>query len=232
MGKKRCHGTVRVGVQNPKAPATVSQMTTLDKTEYVYAAVGLTTTEQNDQPIERCILEFLPKQPSKILELGCGNGHFANLLAQTGHEVVASDDSASGIAVAKNNYSGVRFEHASCYTPIESEKFDVVIAKEVIEHLVAPRRLCETAYSALKPGGQFIVTTPYHGYLKNLVLALAGKGDAHYNPAWEGGHIKFFSPASLSMMLKQAGFTDCTFKYAGRFAFLWKSMICQATRPA
>jgi hypothetical protein len=37
------------------------------------------------------------------------------------------------------------------------------------------------------------VSTPYHGYHKNLGLALSGKMDAHFTALWEGGHIKFFS---------------------------------------
>jgi hypothetical protein len=37
-----------------------------------------------------------------------------------------------------------------------------------------------------------IITTPYHGYLKNIALSVSVKFDHHVNPLWDGGHIKFF----------------------------------------
>jgi len=78
----------------------------------------------------------------------------------------------------------------------------------------------------LKPKGCLIITTPYHGYIKNLVLALSGKMDNHFHVLWDGGHIKFFSVKTLTALLKTEGFTDLHFNFAGRFPYLWKSMLC------
>ncbi len=47
--------------------------------------------------------------------------------------------------------------------------FDVVLAIEVIEHLFYPNELAKSAKKCLHPGGSLIISTPYHGYLKNLV---------------------------------------------------------------
>lgn len=49
------------------------------------------------------------------------------------------------------------------------------------------------AFQAHEPGGRFVCTTPYHGYLKTFALAVAGNSDSHANPLWDGGHIKLFS---------------------------------------
>jgi 2-polyprenyl-3-methyl-5-hydroxy-6-metoxy-1,4-benzoquinol methylase len=101
----------------------------------------------------------------------------------------------------------------------------------VIEHLVRPRNVPRFAKQLLRPGGHLIISTPYHGYLKNLLLALANKWDAHLNPFWDGGHIKFWSRKTLSPLLNEAGFRVVRFIGAGRIPFLWKSMIIIAQKP-
>lgn len=58
-------------------------------------------------------------------------------------------------------------------TPTEG-LFVAVISAEVIEHLYAPHLLPQFAWQYLMPGWLLILTAPYHGYLKNLVLSLAG----------------------------------------------------------
>jgi hypothetical protein len=49
----------------------------------------------------------------------------------------------------------------------------------------------------LSPGGVAFISTPNHGYLKTLALAVTGKMDAHFTASWDGGHIKFFSIAEV-----------------------------------
>jgi 2-polyprenyl-3-methyl-5-hydroxy-6-metoxy-1,4-benzoquinol methylase len=109
------------------------------------------------------------------------------------------------------------------------QSFDLVISVEVIEHVYEPRTLLAQAREVLRPGGRFVITTPYHGYLKNLLIAGLGKSDAHYNPLWDGGHIKFWSRKTLSAALREAGFEDIRFYGAGRVPYFWKSMILTAT---
>jgi SAM-dependent methyltransferase len=106
--------------------------------------------------------------------------------------------------------------------------FDVVISSDVIEHLFYPKELARFAKQCLKPNGQLIVTTPYHGYWKNLALALLNAMDRHHSVLWDGGHIKFFSVKTLSQLLNEEGFNDIQFKFAGRLPYLWKGMLASA----
>jgi 2-polyprenyl-6-hydroxyphenyl methylase/3-demethylubiquinone-9 3-methyltransferase len=108
----------------------------------------------------------------------------------------------------------------------------LIVSSEVIEHLFLPRRLPETAFALLRPGGLFILTTPYHGYMKNLALSLMNKWDDHHTVHHDGGHIKFFSEKTLRELLENSGFAALTFNNAGRLPWLWKSMVCRAQRPA
>ena len=149
--------------------------------------------------------------------------------------MVGIDLSESGIALARQNYKEARFEVVAAnerlLTNIQEEPFDVVISTEVIEHLYDPRSFARGCFSALRPGGRFVCTTPYHGYLKNLLIGILGKWDAHANPLWDGGHIKLWSWATLSRLLLETGFTKLRFRGAGRVPYLWMTMIISGIRP-
>jgi 2-polyprenyl-3-methyl-5-hydroxy-6-metoxy-1,4-benzoquinol methylase len=107
---------------------------------------------------------------------------------------------------------------------------DCVVSLEVIEHLFFPKRLFEQSHSVLKIGGTLILSTPYHGYLKNLSLSLVNGWDRHFNVDWDGGHIKFFSKKTLTKMAQDNGFCNLRFQCVGRFPGFWKSMIMIAQK--
>jgi 2-polyprenyl-3-methyl-5-hydroxy-6-metoxy-1,4-benzoquinol methylase len=168
----------------------------------------------------------------RILDLGCGNGSLSNAIAQKGYEVVGVEESRQGIEIASSNFSSCKFIQGSIYNLPYAQlenSFDVVISVEVIEHLFYPKELVRAASKILKPEGTLILTTPFHGYLKNLALALSGKMDKHFHVLWDGGHIKFFSVETLTTLLEDEGYKDIEFKFAGRIPYLWKSMLCSCT---
>jgi SAM-dependent methyltransferase len=68
--------------------------------------------------------------------------------------------------------------------------FDAVVSTEVIEHLYAPRQLAAFAHGVLRDGGHLVLTTPHHGYLKNLAISLVNGWDRHADPLWDGGPHK------------------------------------------
>ncbi|ELS02166.1 methyltransferase family protein [Xenococcus sp. PCC 7305] len=169
------------------------------------------------------------KQNITVLDIGCGNGSLTNEIASQGYQMTGIEESASGVKTAREYYSNCQFFQGSIYSepPKELQQaFDIVISTEVIEHLYYPRELVRYARKCLKPNGRFILTTPYHGYFKNLVLAILGKMDSHHTVLWDGGHIKFFSVTTLSDLIESEGFSNLEFHFAGRLPYLWKSMLC------
>jgi len=164
-----------------------------------------------------------------ICDLGCGNGHITGRLATLGYDVTGVDASPSGVNIARRTYPDVQFVEAMIDSHLKRlGSFDLVISSDVIEHLYRPSDLLEAATSLLKPRGQILLGTPYHGYLKNVVLAATGKMDAHFSVLHDGGHIKFFSVRTLSKLMLSHGFEDLSFTYYGRAPWLWKNMICHA----
>ncbi|MEG3836924.1 class I SAM-dependent methyltransferase [Microcoleus sp. AT10_D2] len=176
-------------------------------------------------------LQHTSKTKLRVLDLGCGNGSLSHVIAEHGCEVVGVDTSAAGIAISRQSFPDCQFIQADIYDLPDIDilnSFDVVLAIEVIEHLLYPKELAKTAKRCLNPGGRLIISTPYHGYLKNLALAVSGKLDQHFTVLWDNGHIKFFSVDTLTKLLTSEGYTDIKFKFAGRCPYLWKSMLCSS----
>jgi 2-polyprenyl-3-methyl-5-hydroxy-6-metoxy-1,4-benzoquinol methylase len=172
-------------------------------------------------------------RPRRLFEVGCGNGAVANWMSLRGIEVTGVDFSESGIDQAQRAYPGLRLSIGSAYDDLAGlhGRFPVVVSLEVVEHLYFPRVFAKSVFELLEPGGLAIISTPYHGYLKNLALALSGRLDAHFTALWDGGHIKFWSERTLRILLEEAGFTSIAFRRVGRLGPLAKSMIVTATKP-
>ena len=179
---------------------------------------------------------LLAEQPARLLDLGCGNGSFCRFLHSHGLDVVGMEPDADGVRLAREQLSSTPFYQLGVDSDpaLITEKeglFDAVVSTEVIEHLYAPHLLPRFAWHCLRPGGLLIVTTPYHGYPKNLALSLAGKWDHHHTALRHGGHIKFWSRSTLTQLLAKEGFVAERFLGAGRLPWLWNSMILVMRKP-
>jgi 2-polyprenyl-3-methyl-5-hydroxy-6-metoxy-1,4-benzoquinol methylase len=172
-------------------------------------------------------------KPDRVFELGCGNGAVAGWMSKLDIDVTAIDYSETGVRQANLAHPQLRIEVGSAYDDLAEKygKYPVAVSLEVIEHLYEPRKLVDNLFNLLQPGGQVFISTPYHGYLKNLALALTGKMEAHFTALWDGGHIKFFSISTLETLLKEAGFIEIEFLRVGRIPMLAKSMIAIARKP-
>lgn len=185
-------------------------------------------------PILDGIMTGVPKD-ARVIDIGCGRGDYAISLADRGYRVVGVDSAASGIAIARRRCQTARFEAEladdGLLERLGEAPFDIAISTEVCEHVFDPFAWCRACYESIRPGGSLIASTPYHGYTKNLLTSLLNKWDKHWSPMWVGGHIKFWSPATLTKLLTRCGFVDVKIRYGGRVPLLWMTMVATARRP-
>lgn len=204
---------------------------------YPFDGPGLNSSHEYILPAVQDLLrkeeQLLEPGKRRLFEVGCGNGSVAHLLSEHGWDVIGIDPSEQGIALARAAYPGLQVHKRSVYEDLHEEfgAFPVVLSLEVVEHLYFPRRFSAALFSLVEPGGVAIVSTPYHGYSKNLALALSGKMDAHFTALWDHGHVKFWSMKTLATLLAEAGFSDIRFRRVGRIPALAKSMIAVGRRP-
>jgi 2-polyprenyl-3-methyl-5-hydroxy-6-metoxy-1,4-benzoquinol methylase len=163
----------------------------------------------------------------RAFDLGCGNGFQADRLARLGFRVAGIDQSESGIALAQRSFPQLDLRVGSAYEDLAAQfgTFPLVLSIEVIEHLINPKLYAKRFYDLLEPGGMGIISTPYHGWIKNVVISISGKWDSHHDVLWDGGHVKFFSVSKLTELLRQAGFAINSVERVGRIPPVAKSIV-------
>jgi len=194
--------------------------------EYRYYDTEPTCSNSYLWPVLRNFIASKSWPQKRAFDLGCGSGATCRMLSEEGFEVVGVDPSESGVSLAKA--SGVQAHVGSAYDNLTSiyGTFPLVVSLEVLEHCMEPRKFAKTIYDLVAFGGYGFISTPYHGYLKNVALAVSGKMDSHFTALWDGGHIKFFSRKTLSALMREAGAKELGFVRVGRIPPLAKSMVC------
>ena len=185
----------------------------------------------NHRYLVPAVVSCLPKPPQRLIDLGCGNGALSSKLQTAGMIVTGIEGTESGVDRARQAYPDVTFIQHELGTPLPDTlqgQFDVVVSAEVIEHLFFPRELFARAREALGSSGMLLVTTPFHGYWKNLALSISGKMDAHHQATSDYGHIKFFSERTLGELAEKCGFRPIRFVRAGRIRPLESTMVLVA----
>ena len=146
----------------------------------------------------------------RILDIGCGAGILSEPLARLGAELVGIDPAAENIEVARlhTSESGVAVDYraTTAETLAEAgERFDVVLAMEVVEHVVDVPAFVATCAGMVKPGGLLVMAT-LNRTLKSFALAIVG---AEYILRWlpRGTHQwdKFVKPEELETAIEDAG---------------------------
>lgn len=167
-----------------------------------------------------------------VLDLGCGSGWFTSALDRCGFAVVGADIDEGELERARQAYPHLSFAQLDATQSLDAGltlRFDAVVAIDVIDHVAMPRRLVEVALEALRPGGLLIVVAPYHGYVKTLALALAGRLHERFDPLLERGRLKAFSRESLTGLMSGFDLSDVRCETIGRIPPLARAMMVAAT---
>lgn len=115
-----------------------------------------------------------------ILDIGCAQGTLALMLAERGHKVWAVDIRQGFLDYAASRYERgeVRFICGNALELDIGQRFDLIFANQIVEHLVYPLELTRRLAGWLKPGGRLVMTTPNGHYVKNTLPSFSDLGDA------------------------------------------------------
>ena len=160
------------------------------------------------------------------LDLGCGGGFFTGELRRAGAHPTGADvaEAALGRARAAEptlDFVLVPFEGP---LPFADNRFTVVWASEVIEHVPDTAVWLSEVRRVLAPGGRLLLTTPSHGRLR---LALGGI-ERFSEPL--GDHLHLYSRRSLTGVLAEFGFGEIEVHSAGGLLFLRRTLLARAVR--
>jgi len=164
-----------------------------------------------------------------VLDLGCGEGDFCAVLAQAGAVPTGAEIARTAVDRARARHPGLRFDLVEPHGPLafEDNTFDAVWASEVIEHVADTARWLSEVRRVLRPGGRLLVTTPFHGRVKNVAIALA-RFERHFDPT--GQHLRFYTRRSLRDLLEAFGFGEVAIEAASGPPLLRESLHARARR--
>lgn len=154
--------------------------------------------------------------PPHVLDVGCGEGHFAAALRRKGAEVVAIDVAAEPLrrALVHAPELDVRLVEPEGELPFGDASFDVVWAGEVIEHVADTSRWLSEVRRVLRSGGTLLLSTPDHGPLSRLWMALSRSAfEERFNP--RSDHLRFYTSRALADLYADFGFEDVEVFAAG-----------------
>ena len=109
----------------------------------------------------------------KVLDAGCGDGTWTNFVSNLGGDTIGIDGSENMLAMAKKNYSHIKFDQMDLLKPLafDSNQFDVVVASMVLFSLQEISTFLSESARVLKANGTMVVAVP-HPCFNNAVTRL------------------------------------------------------------
>jgi len=149
-----------------------------------------------------------------ILSVGCAAGKDLWHLASS-HRVRGMDLSESGVAVAQRHGIEAVVAGVTDPFPYPEKSFDIVVAKDILEHVLDPLAVLQEIRRVLRPHGNLMVIIPNHFYWwfrlrylfgKNLIWKTFMHDQTHTFEEWDYIHVRFFTWKGVRGLLETAGF--------------------------
>lgn len=151
------------------------------------------------------LLEWLShREPLRVLDAGCFDGRFADLARGLGHHVTGLDrQKLDGVADRVN-----AFIEADLNLPLPDSvkaEYDVVVAGDILEHVMEPQQLLDDLVSKLVPGGEILVSVPNFGHWYPRGRIAIGKFDYDQRGPLDRGHVRFFTRTTIERLFTDSG---------------------------
>lgn len=169
--------------------------------------------------------------PPRVLDLGCGDGHFAELLHRAGMSVVAADVAVEPLRRAREAHPDIDLCLLTPDAPLPFEdcSFDVVWAGEVLEHVADTQSWLSEVRRVLRSGGTLVLSTPDHGPLRRIAMALSRRRfEQCFDP--RSDHLRFYTRQMLAALLSDFGFDTIVVRGAGGLPGARRVLFASAIR--
>jgi 2-polyprenyl-3-methyl-5-hydroxy-6-metoxy-1,4-benzoquinol methylase len=149
---------------------------------------------------------------TKLLELGCGQGHILRLLAENNvlpqENITGLDQSRAAVEFCAQQLPKAKFLTGDLYDlkDLQSDMYDVCLLMETIEHLEDPARPIQNIHRILKPGGLLYVSFPNYLHLPWLLVRILAEKLNHPNWIVLQPVDKIYTTFGVSRLFQIGGF--------------------------
>lgn len=155
------------------------------------------------------MLKYLPSNATRILEIGCGNGCFGELIKQGNNREVwgvemMPEEGEKAKMVLNKVFIGMCEDYIH---DLPDNYFDAIYFNDVLEHMYDPYALLKLIKNKLSDKGVVISSIPnirYHNQFKMFLIDKDWKYEQH--GIMDFTHTRFFTGKSIERMYKEAGF--------------------------
>jgi 2-polyprenyl-3-methyl-5-hydroxy-6-metoxy-1,4-benzoquinol methylase len=145
----------------------------------------------------------------RVLDIGCGEGFFAQEVVQAGNSVVGIDalESPTNLHLL-DSYIRANLENglSEAGGRLEQSRFDRILLQDVLEHVADPERLLKDAGRYLEPAGLLLISVPN---VANITVRLAlffGRFEYRERGILDRTHLRFFTRRTARRLIEKAGF--------------------------
>jgi 2-polyprenyl-3-methyl-5-hydroxy-6-metoxy-1,4-benzoquinol methylase len=146
----------------------------------------------------------------RVLELGSAVGDTTRVLAQHNCSVVAVELDPSGVAASAawaERVIAANLEAWDLRTELRNERFDVVVAADVLEHIRNPESVLRQVHGLLGPGGYVVASIPNIAHGAMRLALLGGAFDYADVGLLDRTHVRFFTLSTMTTMFEECGYT-------------------------
>ena len=155
------------------------------------------------------MLKYVPQNIRTLLDVGCGSGEFAGLVAQHRNaEIWGVEINSEAAAKAGPCFHRILIgDVAELKNELPTAYFDCIVFNDVLEHLANPYQMLANVKSLLRPGGCIVGSLPNMRYFP-VLKALVREKDFRYADygVMDRTHLRFFTRKSIARMFEEQGF--------------------------
>lgn len=155
------------------------------------------------------IFRRLAGREQDILDVGCGEGHFAALVARTGNRVIGIDclpEAAQAAAMEQYIPADLDGGLTGAKPALVNRAFDLIMLQDVLEHLRSPEQMLEDCKPHLKAHGRVAVSVPNVANITVRLALLFGRFEYRPRGILDKTHLRFFTRQSARRLVEACGY--------------------------